>query len=115
MDVVAHLFAFVAKDTIGCALHGATHQIGEETVKLGAGDLVVYPASSVHRVEPVTHGARTAAFFWIQSMVRDAGARSLLFELDTVIRQLTAQAAGRDCLVRLTACYHNLLRRWAEL
>ncbi len=88
---------------------------GVQSVKLEAGDLVVYPASSVHRVEPVTRGARTAAFFWIQSMVRDEGARSLLFDLDTTIRQLTAQAADRDCLVRLTACYHNLLRRWADL
>jgi PKHD-type hydroxylase len=88
---------------------------GVQSVKLGAGELVVYPASSVHRVEPVTRGARTAAFFWIQSMVRDDGARSLLFELDTTIRQLTAKSADRDCLLRLTACYHNLLRRWAEL
>ncbi len=88
---------------------------GVQSVKLEGGDLVVYPASSVHRVEPVTRGARTAAFFWIQSMVRDAGARSLLFDLDTTIRQLTVKAADRDCLVRLTGCYHNLLRRWADL
>jgi PKHD-type hydroxylase len=88
---------------------------GAHSVKLAAGDLVVYSASSVHRVEPVTRGTRIAAFFWVQSLVRDDGARTLLFELDTAIRQLTATAADRDSLVRLTACYHNLLRRWAAL
>ncbi len=88
---------------------------GARAVKLQAGDLVLYPASSVHRVEPVTRGVRTAAFFWVQSLVRDDAARSLLFELDTTIRDLTAGAADRDCLVRLTGCYHNLLRRWADL
>jgi len=88
---------------------------GAHSVKLEAGDLVLYPASSVHRVEPVTRGARMAAFFWVQSMVRDDGARSLLFELDTAIRELAAKAADRDCLVRLTSCYHNLVRRWGDL
>jgi PKHD-type hydroxylase len=88
---------------------------GEHTVKLAAGDLVLYPAGSVHRVEPVTRGVRLAAFFWIQSLVRDDGARGLLYELDTAIRDLTAQRAERGSLVRLAGCYHNLLRRWAEL
>lgn len=88
---------------------------GAHSVKLEAGDMIVYPASSVHSVAPVTRGARVAAFFWIQSLVRDDGARTLLFELDTAIRGLAAKAADRDSLVRLTACYHNLLRRWAEL
>jgi len=88
---------------------------GAHAVKLEAGDLVLYPASSVHRVEPVTRGARLAVFFWVQSLVRDDGARCLLFDLDTTIRQLTAKGADRESLVRLTACYHNLLRRWAEL
>jgi len=88
---------------------------GAHSVKLAAGSLVLYPASSVHRVLAVTHGARTAAFFWIQSMVRDDGARTLLFDLDTSIRELT-RAVGHDgSVVRLTGCYHNLLRRWAEL
>jgi PKHD-type hydroxylase len=87
---------------------------GAHSVKLEAGDLIVYPASSVHRVAPVTRGVRIAAFFWIQSLVRDDGARTLLFELDSAIRQLTAKAADRDSLIRLTACYHNLIRRWAE-
>ncbi len=88
---------------------------GAHAVKLEAGDMVVYPASTVHSVVAVTRGTRLAAFFWIQSLVRDDGARTLLFELDTAIRGLAAKAADRDSLVRLTACYHNLLRRWAEL
>lgn len=88
---------------------------GAHSVKLEAGDMIVYPASSVHSVAPVTRGTRIAAFCWIQSLVRDDGARTLLFELDTAIRELAAKAADRESLVRLTACYHNLLRRWAEL
>jgi PKHD-type hydroxylase len=77
--------------------------------------MVVYPSSSLHRVQPITRGIREAAFFWVQSMVRDDGARTLLFDLDTSIRELTAQGADRDAVVRLTNCYHNLLRRWAEV
>jgi PKHD-type hydroxylase len=88
---------------------------GEHSAKLAAGDLVVYPSSSLHRILPVSRGVRTAAFFWIQSMVRDDGARTLLFELDSSIRELTRGGAQGEPLVRLTACYHNLLRRWAEL
>jgi PKHD-type hydroxylase len=88
---------------------------GSHTVKLCAGDLVVYPASSLHRVEAVTRGTRDAAFFWIQSMVRDDGARTLLYDLDTSIRELTSGGADARSLLRLTGCYHNLLRRWAEL
>jgi PKHD-type hydroxylase len=92
---------------------------GEHEVKLPAGDLILYPSSSLHRVEPVTRGARIAAFFWIQSMVRDLEQRALLFQLDTSIQALTASGAGaspesRDALLRLTGIYHNLLRRWAE-
>jgi PKHD-type hydroxylase len=88
---------------------------GSQAVKLPAGDLMVYPASSVHRVNPVTRGARLASFFWVQSMVRDDGARTTLFEMDTAIRELTAAGADRGALLRLTACYHNLLRRWADV
>lgn len=88
---------------------------GAHAIKLAAGDLVVYPASSLHQVQPVTRGARVAAFFWVQSMVRDDGARGLLFEMDTAIRELTASAADGGALLRLTACYHNLLRRWADV
>jgi PKHD-type hydroxylase len=88
---------------------------GEHSVKLAAGSMVVYPSSSLHRVLPVTRGIRTASFFWIQSMVRDDSARTLLFELDASIRDLTRTGAQSESIVRLTACYHNLLRRWAEL
>jgi PKHD-type hydroxylase len=88
---------------------------GAHCVKLGAGDMVVYPASSLHRVEPVTRGARDAAFFWIQSMVRDDGARALLYDLDLSIRELTGRGADSHSLLRLTGCYHNLIRRWADL
>ncbi len=88
---------------------------GAHSVKLAAGDMVVYPASSLHRVEPVTRGARDAAFFWAQSMVRDDSARSLLYDMDTSIRELTARGADAHSLLRLTGCYHNLIRRWADL
>ena len=89
---------------------------GHAPVKLAAGDMVLYPASTVHRVTPVTRGERIACFFWIQSMVRDGSARTMLFELDRSIQELT-QAAGPEApaLIRLTGLYHNLLRRWAEL
>lgn len=89
---------------------------GTQSVKLPAGDMVLYPASSLHHVTPVTRGARLASFFWIQSMVRDPGERRLLFELDTSIQQLALRNGQDDPdIVRLTGIYHNLLRRWAEL
>jgi PKHD-type hydroxylase len=88
---------------------------GVHSSKLPAGDLVLYPATSLHRVTPVTRGARIASFFWIQSMVADDGRRTLLFDLDMAIVRLTRDAPGHPSLVSLTACYHNLLRMWAEL
>ena len=91
-------------------------QFGENRVKLPAGDLVIYPASSLHRVEPVTRGTRVASFFWVQSMVRDDGARRMLFELDEGVQAAAgALGAGDPAVVKLTGVYHNLLRRWAEL
>ena len=89
--------------------------LGAQPVKLPAGHLLLYPASSLHRVEPVTRGARLASFFWIQSMVRDNAARDLLFDLDQAV-QATAAAMGQDdrTVIRLTGVYHNLLRRWAD-
>jgi PKHD-type hydroxylase len=89
---------------------------GTHEVKLPAGDLVLYPASSLHLVTPVTRGARVASFFWLQSMIRDAHARSMIFDLDTAIQDL-ADRLGRDDpdTVKLTGIYHNLIRFWAEV
>ena len=90
-------------------------QFGAQVVKLPAGDMVLYPSSSLHRVTPVTGGARVASFFWIQSMVRDEGARRMLFELDQAVQRLAAQLGqGDQSVVDLTGVYHNLLRRWAD-
>ena len=87
---------------------------GEHEVKLPAGDLILYPSSSLHRVTPVTRGARVASFFWIQSLVRSAEQRRLLFELDASIQSLTASGAARADVLRLSNIYHNLLRDWSE-
>ncbi|MBS6363233.1 Fe2+-dependent dioxygenase [Burkholderia sp.] len=88
---------------------------GVHRAKLPAGDLVLYPASSLHHVTPVTRGARVASFFWIQSMVRDDADRTLLFQLDTQIQQLSAEKGAHDhAVIALTGIYHNLLRRWGD-
>jgi len=86
---------------------------GVQQVKLPAGHMVLYPASSLHRVTPITRGARIASFFWIESMVRDDAERTLLFDLDTAIQRLNATAADNTARLSLTNCYHNLLRKWA--
>lgn len=86
----------------------------EQSIKLPAGDMVLYPATTVHRVEPVTRGTRLAAFFWIQSMVRDTSQRTLLYELDSAIQQLAKDTPGHAALVELAGVYHNLLRAWAD-
>jgi PKHD-type hydroxylase len=89
--------------------------LGAHAVKLPAGHLLLYPASSLHRVEPVTNGARVASFFWIQSMVRDDAARAILFDLDRSIQTIAADRGQEDEeVIRLTGVYHNLLRRWAD-
>ncbi|AFE10755.1 Iron-uptake factor PiuC [Corallococcus coralloides DSM 2259] len=87
---------------------------GNHSAKLPAGDLIVYPSTSLHHVTPVTRGVRLASFFWVQSMIRDAGQRSLLFDMDTSIMQLTREVPKSPALVMLTGVYHNLLRQWAE-
>lgn len=90
---------------------------GSKSVKLAAGDMILYPATSLHHVTPVTRGARVSSFFWLQSMIRQDAHRTLLFELDTAIQGVTAlpdEAAQRSA-VKLTGVYHNLLRQWAEL
>lgn len=88
---------------------------GVQTVKLKAGSMILYPASSLHHVTPVTRGTRVASFFWIQSMVRDDGERTLLFDLDSAIQRVAAVTANDPVAVQLTGVYHNLLRRWAEV
>jgi PKHD-type hydroxylase len=87
---------------------------GTHSVKLPAGHMVLYPSTSLHNVQPVTRGARIASFFWIQSMVRDDGQRTLLFDLDTAIQRLSLDIPDHPAAVQLTAVYHNLVRRWAD-
>lgn len=88
---------------------------GVKAVKLPAGHMVLYPATSLHHVRPVTRGARISSFFWIQSMVRDDGQRSLLFDLDLAIQRLSADHPNHPSAVQLTGVYHNLLRQWVEM
>lgn len=91
-------------------------QYGAQEIKLNAGDLILYPSTSLHQVKAVTRGARVAAFFWVQSMVRSAFQREQLFELDQSVQQLTVERGAEDAEVRrLSAVYHNLLRHWAEV
>ena len=88
---------------------------GVQAVKLEAGNMVLYPASSLHHVRPVTRGARVSSFFWIQSMVRDDGERTLLFDLDLAIQRIGADHPEHPSALQLTGVYHNLLRRWANV
>lgn len=88
---------------------------GVHRVKLPAGDMVLYPSTSLHHVTPVTRGARVASFFWIQSLIRDDGQRTILFDLDTAIQRITVDVPDHPAAVQLTSVYHNLLRQWAEL
>jgi PKHD-type hydroxylase len=88
---------------------------GAHSVKLPAGDMILYPASSLHRVNPVTRGVRLASIFWVQSMVGDDAERSLLFDLDMAISQVAETSPDSPAVVALTGCYHNLLRRWSEV
>jgi PKHD-type hydroxylase len=88
---------------------------GTHEVKLPAGDMILYPSSSVHKVEPVTRGVRVCSFFWVQSMVRDDARRGMLTELDQTIQRLRQRVGDIDDVIALTSHYHNLLRMWAEL
>lgn len=87
---------------------------GTHEVKLPAGDMILYPSSSVHKVEPVTSGTRVCSFFWLQSMVRDDARRTMLFQLDQTIQSLRARIGDCAETIDLTSHYHNLLRQWAE-
>ena len=113
-DVSATLFLSEPDDYDGGELV-VVDTYGEHEVKLPAGDLIVYPSTSLHRVEPVTRGERVASFFWVQSMVRDDWQRGMLFELDQTIQKLRAKHGETEEAVALTGHYHNLLRRWAEV
>lgn len=90
---------------------------GSKSVKLPAGDMILYPSTSLHHVTPVLRGARVSSFFWLQSMIRQDAQRALLFDLDTAIQRIAGldDAAARQSTVQLTGVYHNLLRQWAEL
>jgi PKHD-type hydroxylase len=87
---------------------------GVQQVKLPAGDMIVYPATSLHQVTPVTRGVRLASFFWVQSLVRNDAQRALLFDMDTAIQRLNASGADAQARRSLVGCYHNLLRIWSE-
>ncbi len=113
-DLSATLF-LSAPDAYDGGLLTVEDRFGVQTVKLPAGDMVLYPASSLHHVTPVTRGERIAAFFWIQSMIRDDGQRTLLFDLDTAIQALGQDVPDHTGVVQLTGVYHNLIRQWAEL
>lgn len=89
---------------------------GDHVVKLEAGDMILYPSSSLHHVTPVTRGVRTASFFWIQSLIRDDARRTILLEMDVAIQRLARQVEADDQgILSLTGVYHNLLRQWAEV
>lgn len=88
---------------------------GEQQIKLPAGHMIVYPGTSVHKVNPVTRGERLASFFWIESLIRDNTQRGLLFDMDVAIQTLTHEQANSDSLLKLTGNYHNLLRMWSDV
>ena len=113
-DVSATLFISAPEDYDGGELT-VEDTYGSHSVKLPAGDLIIYPATSLHNVMPITRGSRIASFFWIQSLIRDVSHRALLFDLDTAIIRLTQDHPDHPTLVSLTACYHNLLRQWSEM
>jgi PKHD-type hydroxylase len=113
-DISATLFLTAPEDYDGGELL-VEDTYGTQSVKLPAGDMILYPATSTHRVTPVTRGSRVSSFFWVQSMVRDDGQRALLFDLDMSVVRLTRDAPGHMSLVTLTGCYHNLLRMWADV
>lgn len=113
-DLSATLF-FAAPDEYEGGELVVEDTYGAHSVKLPAGHLILYPSTSLHHVRPVTAGARICSFFWIQSMVRDDGERTLMFDLDMAIQRLSEDAPQHPSVVALTAVYHNLLRRWADV
>ena len=112
-DVSATLFLSEPHEYDGGELE-VLDQYGPHRVKLAAGDMVVYPATSLHQVTPITRGVRLASFFWVQSLVRDDAQRAMLFELDTAIQRLNHTGADADARRSLVAVYHNLMRQWTD-
>lgn len=112
-DVSSTLFLSEPEEYVGGELQ-VQDTYGTHEVKLPAGDLILYPATSLHQVLPVTEGERICSFFWTQSMVKDAGKRAMLFELDNSIQRLRGKIGDTPEILSLTGHYHNLLRQWAE-
>jgi PKHD-type hydroxylase len=112
-DISATLFLSDAGSYDGGELQ-IEDNYGMHAVKLEAGDMVIYPATSLHQVTPVTRGTRTACFFWVQSLVRDDGQRSMLFDMDNAIQKLNQTNADETARRSLIGCYHNLMRQWCE-
>ena len=112
-DISATLFLSDPADYDGGELQVHDH-FGQHGVKLAVGDLVLYPATSLHQVTPITRGVRLASFFWIQSLVRDDTQRGLLFDLDTAIQRLNQTGGDEAAKQLLVGCYHNLLRQWGD-
>lgn len=112
-DVSATLFLTNPQDYDGGELQ-IEDTYGRHSVKLPAGDMVVYPATSLHQVAPITRGVRTACFLWVQSLVRDDGRRSMLYEMDGAIQRLNQTGADEVARRSLIGCYHNLIRQWSE-
>jgi PKHD-type hydroxylase len=114
-DLSATLFLSEPEDYDGGELM-IEENYGAQSVKLPAGDLVLYPSKSLHRVTPVTRGARVSSFMWLQSLVRDDAARETLFQLDVATQRVNIDKGPQDqAVIELTGVYHNLLRRWAEV
>jgi PKHD-type hydroxylase len=112
-DVSATLFLTNPADYDGGELQ-VEDTYGRHSVKLAAGDMVVYPATSLHQVAPITRGTRTSCFFWVQSLIRDDGQRSMLYDMDGAIQRLNQTGADETARRSLIGCYHNLIREWSE-
>jgi PKHD-type hydroxylase len=112
-DVSATLFLTNPEDYDGGELQ-VEDTYGRHSIKLAAGDMVVYPATSLHNVTPVTRGVRTSCFFWAQSLIRDDQQRALLYEMDNAIQRLNQTNADETARRSLIGCYHNLVRQWSE-
>jgi PKHD-type hydroxylase len=112
-DLSATLFLSPPEDYDGGELV-IEERFGSQRIKLPAGDMILYSGTSVHKVEPVTRGERVAAFFWVQSMVREDAKRDILFEIDNALQQLGRDVPDHPSLVRIAGAYHNLLRAWSD-